>query len=121
MAYYLYKKLRDKRRLAAEAELQPHVSPINTSQTQAQGDEPDSAGRTSNEKTADGFDQPQKDAPAADETNEEKKAMRKYRLKIIAGLFFPMLVWSLNKTMIAAALPFIASDFGMDQLPVNSK
>lgn len=116
MAYYLYKKIRDKRRLAAESELEQNVSPASISQSQetAQQDHDLSLpGRASNEKTIDDLDQPMKDTRTAHEISEEKKAMRKYRTKIIAGLFCPMLVWALNKTMIAAALPFIASDFSM--------
>jgi hypothetical protein len=42
---------------------------------------------------------------------EEKKAMKHYRRRLMAGLFFPFLVQSLDVTIIASALPFIASDF----------
>ncbi|KAE8452510.1 hypothetical protein EG329_000413 [Mollisiaceae sp. DMI_Dod_QoI] len=42
---------------------------------------------------------------------EEQRAMKKYRLKLMAGLFLPFLVQSLDSTIIASALPFIASDF----------
>jgi hypothetical protein len=42
---------------------------------------------------------------------EEKRAARKYRWKLIAGLFFPFCVQALDTTIVAGALPFIASDF----------
>jgi hypothetical protein len=45
------------------------------------------------------------------QTPEEKKAMRIYRAKLIGGLFFPFSVQALETTIIAAALPYIASDF----------
>jgi hypothetical protein len=43
----------------------------------------------------------------------EKKALRKYRWKIIAGLCLPFLIQALDSTIIAGALPYIASDFRM--------
>jgi hypothetical protein len=42
---------------------------------------------------------------------QEKKAARVYRWKLIAGLFFPFSVQALDTTIVAGALPFIASDF----------
>ncbi|SPO06506.1 related to putative multidrug transporter [Cephalotrichum gorgonifer] len=41
-----------------------------------------------------------------------KKAMRKYRWKIIMGLAAPFLLQALDTTIIASALPSIAQDFG---------
>lgn len=114
MAYYMYKKIRDKRRAAADAELHQHVSPADISQARRSRDQDQelfTTERDSNEKTTDAPDYSTQNKRTTEETNAEKKAMRTYRFKIIAGLFFPMLVWSLNKTMIAVALPFIASDF----------
>lgn len=46
-------------------------------------------------------------------TKREKKAARMYRLKLISGLFLPFSVQALETTIIAGALPFIASDFSM--------
>jgi hypothetical protein len=48
----------------------------------------------------------------------EKKALRKYRWKIIAGLCLPFLIQALDSTIIAGALPYIASDFRMCSLPI---
>lgn len=42
---------------------------------------------------------------------EEKLAARRYRWKIILGLFFPYAIQALDLTIVAGALPFIASDF----------
>lgn len=42
---------------------------------------------------------------------EEKRAARVYRWKLIAGLFLPFSVQALDTTIVAGALPFIASDF----------
>lgn len=41
----------------------------------------------------------------------EERAANVYRWKLIVGLFFPFSVQALDTTMIAGALPFIASDF----------
>jgi MFS family permease len=41
----------------------------------------------------------------------EKREARRYRWLLIGGLFFPFMVQSLDATIIASALPFIASDF----------
>lgn len=42
---------------------------------------------------------------------EEKESMSHYRRRLMLGLFFPFLVQSLDTTIIAGALPFIASEF----------
>ncbi|KAB8303813.1 hypothetical protein EYC80_005187 [Monilinia laxa] len=42
---------------------------------------------------------------------EEKLAARNYRIKLIIGLFFPFAIQALDTTIIANALPWIASDF----------
>jgi MFS family permease len=42
---------------------------------------------------------------------QEKRAARRYRWLLTAGLFFPFTVQALDATIIAGALPFIASDF----------
>ena len=42
---------------------------------------------------------------------QEKRAARIYRWKLIAGLFLPFTVQALDTTIVAGALPFIASDF----------
>ncbi|KAK4235818.1 major facilitator superfamily domain-containing protein [Achaetomium macrosporum] len=45
------------------------------------------------------------------EERAEKARRRKYRLKIIAGLFLPFTLQALDTTIIASALKFIADDF----------
>ncbi|RAL61553.1 hypothetical protein DID88_009592 [Monilinia fructigena] len=42
---------------------------------------------------------------------EEKLAARNYRIKLIIGLFFPFTIQALDTTIVASALPWIASDF----------
>jgi FtsZ-interacting cell division protein ZipA len=45
------------------------------------------------------------------EEKMEKSRRRKYRYKIIFGLFAPFTLQALDTTIIASALPFIAADF----------
>lgn len=45
------------------------------------------------------------------EETAEKRRKRAYRWKIVIGLFAPFTLQSLDTTIIASALPFIASDF----------
>lgn len=42
---------------------------------------------------------------------KKQLAARRYRIKIIVGLFFPFALQALDVTIIASALPWIASDF----------
>jgi hypothetical protein len=42
---------------------------------------------------------------------EQKLAARKYRWKLMGGLFLPFTLQALDGTIIASALPFMASDF----------
>ncbi|TLS25964.1 hypothetical protein PpBr36_07455 [Pyricularia pennisetigena] len=42
---------------------------------------------------------------------EEKRAARKYRLKLVLGLIFPFALQALDVTIVASALPWIAKDF----------
>lgn len=51
------------------------------------------------------------DSNTPKETEEEKKARRRYRYKILLGLMAPFMLQSLDMTIVAAALPFIAEDF----------
>lgn len=62
----------------------------------------------------------QKDATAGAKTEKpeptpeekaEQRRKRSYRWKIVIGLFAPFTLQSLDTTIIASALPFIASDF----------
>lgn len=46
---------------------------------------------------------------------QEKKASRRYRWRLTAGLMLPYMVQALDITIIAGALPFIASDFSESQ------
>lgn len=44
---------------------------------------------------------------------QEQLTARRYRLKLIIGVFFPFALSALDVTIIASALPWIALDFGM--------
>jgi hypothetical protein len=48
---------------------------------------------------------------ATPEEKAEQRRKRAYRWKIVIGLFAPFTLQSLDTTIIASALPFIASDF----------
>lgn len=51
----------------------------------------------------------------------EIKKRRKHKYKVLFGLALPFALQSLDTTIIASALPFIAADFGMSILgPVNA-
>lgn len=119
MAYYLYKKIRSKKQSANPTEPEKNAPIANSLQEQAadrkdhENGQDDFVSTIEGEKVTDVPGQPSQATDNVESDKAEKTAKRKYRWKLIAGLFFPMLVWSLNKTMIAAALPFIASDFGM--------
>lgn len=58
------------------------------------------------------------DAASCSICKDEKKAMRIYRMKLMGGLFFPFLVQTLDSTIIAGALTFIASDFSLHILQI---
>jgi hypothetical protein len=42
---------------------------------------------------------------------QEKLAARHYRIRLIIGIFFPFALQALDTTIVASALPWIASDF----------
>jgi hypothetical protein len=48
---------------------------------------------------------------------QERKDARKYRWKLIIGILLPYLLASLDLTVVATALPFIASHFSMKDSP----
>ena len=100
MAYYLYKKTRDKHKSQSNPEALENLSSFGADGNETSGDS----------KTADMFNQPDQNANIQ-RNQEEKRAMRRYRWRIIAGLFLPVTIHALNLTMVAGALPFIASDF----------
>lgn len=43
---------------------------------------------------------------------QEQLAARRYRMRLIIGIFFPFALQALDTTIVASALSFIASDFG---------
>ena len=100
MAYWLYKKIRDKKRASGEQHLlgpYPEASNRNEVPAGASGDKETSRLH------------PQLQEHPRDK--EAQRAARVYRWRLIGGLFLPATVQALNTTLIAGALPFIASDF----------
>ncbi len=100
MAFWLYKKIRDHRRQrdAAEPWTEPHrLEDHNDTSIELQHERPSTERFLS------------EDQIAADKA--AKSVTRRYRWRLIAGLFIPASVQAINTTMIAGALPFIASDF----------
>ena len=102
MAYYLYKKIRDKKRSSGEAYLLDQHPKHNAA----------SAGITPAAAVTSELQQQREETPEETQQEEQaKKTARKYRWRLIGGLFLPATVQALNTTLIAGALPFIASDF----------
>ena len=101
MAYYLYKKIRDRKRNSGEQHLlsqYPQASNLNEAPV-------GSASVTKEES------EPSQSLEDTRARKEAARAARKYRWRLIGGLFLPATVQALNTTLIAGALPFIASDF----------
>lgn len=101
MAYWLYKKIRDRKRTSGEQHLLGPY-PQNHDRNEAP------AGAHSNNNEASKPEPPPEDFLR---DKEAQKAARVYRWRLIGGLFLPATVQALNTTLIAGALPFIASDF----------
>lgn len=101
MAYYLYKKIRDKKRSSGEAHLLDQYSRDAERNEAPLGALP----------VQDGMDKSLKSTEERLRDKEGVRAARKYRIRLMVGLFFPAILFALNTTLIAGALPFIASDF----------
>lgn len=98
MAVYLYRKYRSKR--AQKSDGQPWSDPVRLDDMiDSESQRPSSAEHFL----------PQQNESA--EQQQQKQEMRIYRWRLVAGLFVPASVQALNTTMIAGALPYIASDF----------
>ena len=107
MAFLLYRYIKKKRANAKETSTHiPHLSrdsqaPLEFSDRSSIPQE-DVPGRK-------GANQTELDVPTI--SKEEKRAAKIYRWKLIAGLSLPFAVQALETTIVAGALPFIASDF----------
>jgi hypothetical protein len=62
-------------------------------------------------QTAENLNTAEPEPKETPEERAEKQRRRKYRLKIILGLFLPFALQALDTTIIASALKFIADDF----------
>src|SRR5690242_16006178 len=91
LAYKYFKKRRDQRRQQDAPPAEPAVSGTA---------EPDAGTSAAREDAVE------------EEDPVEKKRRRKYRWKVLLGLMMPFALQALDTTIIASALPFIATDFG---------
>ena len=101
MAYWLYKKIRDRNRNSGEQHLLGSYPETSNRNEAPMGVEP------SDKETS-------RRDPQLQEQPRDKQAQKEarlYRWRLIGGLFLPATVQALNTTLIAGALPFIASDF----------
>ncbi len=107
--YLAYKHLKKKHNQRKEAERLAESGdavPMNRYST-ATAEEPMSGEAVSNAKDSKGSAKKE----LTPEEQAEKKRRRKYRLKILLGLVAPFTLQALDMTIVASALPFIATDF----------
>ncbi|KAL5333817.1 major facilitator superfamily domain-containing protein [Aspergillus crustosus] len=106
MAIYLYRKIKASRAAKRESDLIPlqndHSSPFERHQDAVNGSRP------SNEPLTQPLPEKQRPSP---EEQAEKRWRRIYRWKLILCLFMPYLLASIDLTIVATAVPFIASHF----------
>lgn len=108
MAYYLYKKIRQKQKQRKDVEPWAETYPLEYQRVTS----PNSGGSADQRQREDRTSTKRHDRNRdASSLREDKKAKRKYRWQLIGGLMLPFITYGLNTTMIAGALPFIASDF----------
>ncbi|CEL11181.1 hypothetical protein ASPCAL14284 [Aspergillus calidoustus] len=112
MAYYLYKKIKASRAAKAQSELIPlgssHSSPFERTSQQQDGHP-----LTSNDPL---LSTSEKTSPSP-ELEAEKRRRRIYRWKLITSLFLPYMLATIDLTIVATAVPFIASHFNeLDEL-----
>ena len=113
MAYLLYRHYKRKRAQKASAvtQLGSENDQIGLSNIPLQETQTMDAKHAHSDynKTQDGTRMGPSEEPAG--RKQEKRAARVYRWKLIGGLFFPFTIQALDTTIVAGALPFIASDF----------
>lgn len=109
MAYLLYKYIKKRRAASAQqqktSEHELKLNDDNQSPFQITED---------SERIVDSDQGPKTSEARVEEESiakEAKRAARIYRWRLIAGLFLPFSVQALETTIVAGALPFIASDF----------
>lgn len=110
MAFYLYKKIKASRAEKAAQEIplgNTQSSPFEDTPLQQDGVLP-----------SDDSQRPLQEKPSP-EVEAEKRRMRIYRWKLIGSLFLPYLLASIDLTIVATAVPFIASHFGMSPCLVS--
>ena len=120
MAIYLYRKIRAHRQNASAGSqnsahemmtAEPQVSP--TRLTEGRPSHNRDSTNLQEKIHGQGRSENHDEVPEETITAEEKKAANRYRWKLVIGLFLPFSVQALDVTIIASAIPFIASDFSM--------
>ena len=121
MAYYLYNKIKAHRQQASTGSQQSahemmsaeqQVSPTRLTEEQPSHNRDSTNRPESQEKIhGQGRSENHDEAPEETITAEEKKTANRYRWKLVIGLVLPFSVQALDVTIIASAIPFIASDF----------
>ncbi|KAL4792678.1 major facilitator superfamily domain-containing protein [Aspergillus venezuelensis] len=106
MAYLLYKKIKKSRAAKAQADAFPLESQSSPFE------------RTEDVQTLSSLPQPKLEKQSTTpEERTEKRRRRIYRFKLIGALFMPYLLATLDLTIVATSVPFIASHFNeLDEL-----
>lgn len=119
LAYHLIKKRKQKKLAAQNSEAAEAPSTSPASEAPENKDVSHHVSRSEPEvipSTTDGEKTNPATPPARKDsepqmTREEKLTARHYRIRLIIGLFCPFALQALDVTIIASALPWIASDF----------
>ena len=115
--FFAYKYAKKKYAQRGQQQIQPETEPVggssqpgrNATKDAGNGDETDAVDTSEGRLNREPRIQNEDESPSVDLV--EKKRKRKYRWKIIFGLMTPFTLQSLDMTIIATALPYIATDF----------
>lgn len=113
LTYRLIKKHKQARQHAEQAVV-PSASATSETENKdalAHVSQPQIAAATPNVEHTDPDTAPTRKDSEPQITRDEKLAARRYRILLIIGLFCPFALQALDVTIIASALPWIASDF----------
>ena len=116
LTYRLIKKHKQEKQAHQHAEQAEVPSAPSTSETKnkdasAHVSQPQIAAATKDVEHTDPDTLPTRKDSEPQIAREEKLAARRYRILLIIGLFCPFALQALDVTIIASALPWIASDF----------
>jgi hypothetical protein len=110
MAYMLYKYIRKQ----IKARNQSHE--VHGPELSLEDDHQSPVEKTIGSRSPDGIlNGPTNQTSIGVISEKEKRAARIYRWKLVAGLCLPFSLQALETTIVAGALPFIASDFSQSR------